>query len=118
MKEQGAGTFINVCDADIALHKPYSPLARIAVESQVELSLIFSEETAPFNISYYHLFVNNVDIGPNPHGLHGRPGWITPEMIGDHIVKLYQGKVPCPGKLFQHFLGRPIAGDLIHYSSK
>jgi enoyl-[acyl-carrier-protein] reductase (NADH) len=95
MKEQDSGVFINVCDADLFLHKPNSPLARIATESQVKLSLIFSEEIAPFNISFYHLFVNSVDAS-------------APEMVGHHIVKLYLGKVEDPEKLFQHFLGSPL----------
>ena len=100
MKEQGSGTFITVCDADTILDRPNSPLARIATKSQVELSLIFSEEIADCNINYYHLTPG--------------PGLITPEMIGDHIIKLYQGKVPDPQKLFQHFLGRPLPSHHTH----
>ena len=95
MKEQDSGVFINVCDADLFLHRPNSPLARITTESQIKLSLIFSEEIAPFNISFYHLFVNSVDAS-------------APEMIGHHIVKLYLGKVEDPEKLFQHLLGSPL----------
>ena len=95
MKEQDAGVFINVCDENLFLHKSNSPLARIATESQVKLSLIFSEEIAPFDIGFYHLFVNSTNTN-------------APEMIGDHIVKLYLGKVEEPEKLFQHLLSSPL----------
>lgn len=111
MKEQGGGVFVNVCDLDVTRFKPDSSLSKIAEEGQEKLSVIFSREVKPYNIRYYHLMVNNVATRKKSSVLLGKQGWISPEMIGNHIVKLYLKQVENPDDLFQQFLGRQLSSS-------
>lgn len=102
MKEQHGGMFVNICNADVLSARPYTSLTRLLTENQTELSVLFSEEIRHCNIRYYHLFVKDLVTGKPVTGkahahLH------TPQMTGEHIIKLYHKQVDNTSQLFQYF---------------
>jgi NAD(P)-dependent dehydrogenase (short-subunit alcohol dehydrogenase family) len=108
MKEQRDGMFVTICNAAILSGKSYASLNRIITENQTELSVLFAEEVKPYNIRYYQLFVRDMIAGPPANEQNP-----TPEMTGEHIVKLYHRQVAHTGNVFQHFpaLSLPVFSD-------
>lgn len=102
MKEQHGGMFVSICNADVLSDRPYASLTRLLTENQTELSVIFSEETRNYNIRYYHLFVKDVVTG-QPVTEKAHPYLPTPQMTGEHIIKLYHKQMKNTHQLFQYF---------------
>lgn len=100
MKEQREGMFVNICNAEVLSSRPYTSLTRILTENQTELSVLFSEEVKRFNVRYYHLFVNDV-VSVKP--VTDNNYLLTPEMAGEHIIKLFHKQTGNSDQLFQHF---------------
>lgn len=110
MRERNHGTFISIADSESIQVKAYSSLAGIATGMQVELSRLFAENIKESNVGFHHLFINNVVTRDKSPALVGKRGWITPEMVGNYIIRLYSGDVEQPKELFQHFPGKPMTG--------
>lgn len=102
MKEQHGGMYVSICNADVLSDRPYASLTRLLTENQTELSVILSEETRHYNVRYYHLFVKESLTG-NGSTENPCPHLITPQMTGDHIIKLYHRQMVNSHQLFQYF---------------
>lgn len=109
MKEHAHGMYISIGDADVGEKKQYSSLLTVAAAVQLEMARQFAEDVKGNNVLYYHLLVNNVATREKSPSLIGKPGWITPEMVGRHIIRLYRGETACPENVFQTFLGKPVS---------
>ena len=108
MKEHDHGMFISIADTERMQQKPHSSLAGIATAMQVELTKLFAENLKGSHVKLHHLFINNVVTRDKSASLIGKRGWITPEMVGEHVIRLYRGEVEEPGEMFQHFLGKAV----------
>lgn len=102
MKEQHSGMFVSICDADALAHRPYTSLTRLLTENQTELSVIFSEEVRNCNVRYYHLFVKDM-VTETPAAVSSDAYATTPQMTGEHIIKLYHRQTENSHRLFQYF---------------
>lgn len=102
MKEQQCGMFVSICNADVLEHRPYASLTRLLTENQTELSVILSEEVRNYNIRYYHLFVKDM-VTEKPAAAGSDAYTATPQMTGDHIIKLYHRQTENSHQLFQYF---------------
>lgn len=84
MKQEHQGVYVNVNEKITADHK-CSSLSKIATSVQMQLSQQFAEEAANNGIRYYQLFVDTCNAAINTQDL----SIVTPESIGDAIIRLY-----------------------------
>ena len=101
MKTGKGGLYISVCDSSLLEKEHASPLAKIAANAKIEMSKIFADETKKYHVRYYHLWVKNP--GKTIENTSGCKDAqvVSPDMIGNQIMKLYNSKTADTDAVFQ-----------------
>lgn len=106
MQNRRNGYFASIGDTGNLDSKPYSSLANITASAEMSMVRIFSAEVSASNVIYHHLFINNVAGREKSHSFAGKPNWITPEMIGLHLVEMYKNLAHNSQQLYHKLLGK------------
>jgi NAD(P)-dependent dehydrogenase (short-subunit alcohol dehydrogenase family) len=104
MKKKGTGMFAAISDID-GLVWQHDALAGMRVASQLQMARSFFEEVKNTGVRFYQLFINNLAVRKGRHTAGGKA--ITPGMIGEYMLRLYDGKIQQGQIPFLFLLGRP-----------
>jgi len=115
MKKRGKGMFVAIIDTDSLARQPNNTLTGMLVDGQIKMALSFFEEVKNTGIKFYHLFINNLDA----HTWHHEPGSkaITPELVGQYVLHLYNGDVRQRNSPFLFLMNKPYP-DIHQYFTK
>lgn len=107
MKRYNKGMFVGITDTDNLVGCAGNAVPSVAASLQIAIARQFYTEIKDSGLKLYHLFVNNVGSLWQAQGNIAGSFAITPEMIGNYIIRLHAGEVEDPDNLFQCFLGKP-----------
>ncbi len=115
MRRLKKGTFICVSNATSLVPHGYNALSNIGAAAITEMSRLFHRELKNTPVKFHHLLINNVDI----NDMNAQPvihaGWINPWMVGDYVMKLYEGTTEGGDMLFHSLLGKAFTDTRDNY---
>ena len=104
---KNGGMLINISNADHLLPDTDSSLTRLSGIAAIELSKAFAAEARQHQLRYCHLLINNLAPANEEQE-------ITPAMIGEKVIDLYQdnsGKMP---ETFHFLTGKPLDANILN----
>lgn len=104
LQMQGSGTYVAIAGPGNVLYAPNSTLMNIVGQAQVQLIENLAREARPQGVQVYQLFIANILTRERPHLQGGRPGWITPEQVGERVLALHQGLIDNPESVRQLYV--------------
>ncbi|MFT3827552.1 MAG: SDR family NAD(P)-dependent oxidoreductase [Chitinophagaceae bacterium] len=108
MRRLQKGTFVCISNAANLLPNAHNALSNVGGAAISEMSRLFYKELQNTPVKFHHLLINNVDIHDKSERPAAHAGWINPWMVGDYVMKLYEGTAEAPDMLFHGLLGKTL----------
>ena len=112
MKQRGEGMFVAIIDMDGQEKQTHNSMTDMLMAGQIRMARSFFESVKDSGVKFHHLFINNLDTGTNREQTTGEE--ITPEIIGEYIITLYEDDKQSDHSPFLFFTGKGFP-DLQHY---
>lgn len=106
MKKRGEGLFVAIVDTDVLANDTANSMTEMLMAGQIRMARSFFEDVKNTGVKFHHLFVNNLDTrtgGDQPTG-----DTITPDMIGEYIISLYENDKQSAQSPFLFFMGKDL----------
>jgi NADP-dependent 3-hydroxy acid dehydrogenase YdfG len=104
MKQRGEGMFVAIVDMDGLAKQTHNSMTDMLMAGQIKMARSFFEEVKNSNVKFHHLFINKLDAGTNRKQTDRED--ITPEMIGQYIITLYNDDNRSKNSPFLFFMGK------------